>query len=700
MRKSLSLILLTAIIFPILPAVADEGTVVPAEAVATTTIAAAVEDTSTTPVVAADTPVAPSPAIDIAPVDEMPGPTEELLVKFRDSVDIDTKAGSSTASALATQAGGVISDVLSGANSAVVSVPAGSLTDAADMLEANPSVEYAEPNYDRGAFSIPTNDTFRDRLWALENTGQSVNGTTGTTGDDIDALGAWNLSLGTSTIVAVIDSGVLYTHPDLASDMWDGTSCLDENGSALGNCLHGYDFADSDKDPLPVATSTSFAHGTHVAGTIAAARNNGTGIIGVAPSAKIMAVRFAFDTASEVKAIDFARENGAKIINASYGGTTFSQEEHDAIQRFTDQGGIFVAAAGNSSGNSDTTPIYPAAYDLPGIISVAATDQNDTLASFSNYGSTTIDLGAPGVNIASTYTDASSSAIYAFADGTSMAAPHVAGVAALIESLYASSTASQVKDDILVSGDADSVLSGKTVSGKRLNALRALQAAGGADFVPPVITLTGSANISLTVGNTYTEFGATATDNVDATTTVVVGGDTVNTSSAGTYHVTYDATDLAGNHAAQVVRTVTVSNPVVSSSGGGGGGGGGGGSRSSSSRRKSGTSSSTITKVPSPAVSVNLARPALTTPGTVPPAPSIPAAPAFIYTRLLTVGSTGPDVTALQQALTRAGAYTGPITGYFGLLTQAGVRAYQTAHALPPVGIVGPMTRALLNQGI
>ena len=208
--------------------------------------------------------------------------------------------------------------------------------------------------------------------------------------------------LGRYQRVAVIDSGVAYNHPDIASNMWDGSNCLNNEGNYLGACNHGYNYEDDDKTPLATASS----HGTHIAGTIGAIKNNSKGIIGVAPNVKIMAVKFALDVATEVKAIDFAINNGAKIISASFGGSSFSQAEHDAIERFQEAGGIFVAAAGNDSiSNDNGQHNYPSDYDLDNIISVAATDSNDNLAWFSSYGPVSVDVAAPGVNIYSTTND-------------------------------------------------------------------------------------------------------------------------------------------------------------------------------------------------------------------------------------------------------------------------------------------------------
>jgi len=273
-------------------------------------------------------------------------------------------------------------------------------------LKNDPNVEYVEPNYKRYPTVINTDDTNRGLLWGLDNTGQTVGGTyttnnPGSTDKDIDAPEAWLINEGTNastTIVAVIDTGVAYNHPDLAANMWDGISCKDENGAVLGGCNHGYDYEDNDKIPLP----TSDSHGTHVAGTIVAVKNNNKGIIGVAPQAKIMAIKSSLTISEIVKGINFAIQNGAKVINASYGGNTFSQFEYDAINSFKTAGGIFVAAAGNESTNNESTHLYPSDYNLDNIISVAATDQNDSLANFSNYGATSVDVGAPGVNIYST----------------------------------------------------------------------------------------------------------------------------------------------------------------------------------------------------------------------------------------------------------------------------------------------------------
>ncbi|MFA5025919.1 MAG: S8 family serine peptidase [Candidatus Shapirobacteria bacterium] len=278
-------------------------------------------------------------------------------------------------------------------------------------LRANSNVEYAQPNYIRQISTLSIDDTYKNDLWGLDNVSQLItydSGETsvGTSGADIDVRRAWAISTGTTeVVVAVLDTGVAIDHPDLVDVLWDGTTCKDENGGALGGCLGGYDYVDNDVDPSP-SNFFKDTHGTHVAGTIAAARNNTKGIAGVGPNIKIMALKVGYsgmiDSVAEIKAIDFAIQNGAKIINASYGGPSYDSAQYEAIVRFRTAGGIFVAAAGNDATNNDTGGhSYPSDYTLDNIISVAATDQNDALADFSNYGLTSVDVGAPGTTILS-----------------------------------------------------------------------------------------------------------------------------------------------------------------------------------------------------------------------------------------------------------------------------------------------------------
>ena len=186
--------------------------------------------------------------------------------------------------------------------------------------------------------------------------------------------------------------------------MWDGSLCKSNTNAALGGCQHGYDFEDTDKIPLP----SSNTHGTHVAGTIAAQKNNALGIAGVAPQTKIMAIKSSLTTDNIIMSMNFAKHNGAKIINASWGSDdpAFANDTL-LINAIRDFPGIFITAAGNGGvdgigDNNESIPFYPSSYNLSNIISVAATDQNDALAGFSNYGNVSVDVGAPGANIYST----------------------------------------------------------------------------------------------------------------------------------------------------------------------------------------------------------------------------------------------------------------------------------------------------------
>ncbi len=282
-------------------------------------------------------------------------------------------------------------------------------------LKRDPAVAVVEPNYIRwAAASGAPNDPLFGRLWGLQNTGQTVQTVTGTPGRDISFLKAWGLARPStnSVVVAVVDTGVDYTHPDLAANIWVNPgeipgNGIDDDGNGYVDDYHGYDFADDNGDPID-----SGEHGTHVSGTIAAVGNNGIGVIGVDYRAKIMALRVSNDGESFVdsaviEAIQYAammKSRGINVvaINGSYGSSNFSSAEESAIQVAGQEGIVFCAAAGNQSADNDSTPEYPADYRLTNMIVVAATDQNDALADFSNYGTNTVDLGAPGVSILST----------------------------------------------------------------------------------------------------------------------------------------------------------------------------------------------------------------------------------------------------------------------------------------------------------
>ncbi len=355
-----------------------------------------------------------SPAGTVQP-QKLPYVPGEVLVKFKPQVS------ALSAQILAEQLGAREIRAFSGIGVRQVKLPKGmTVEDAVWYYRGHPDVEYAEPNYLRHALATP-NDTSFGSLWGLHNTGQSVNGTTGTADADIDAPEAWDINTGSSNvIIAVIDGGVAYDHPDLTANMWTNTGevagdGLDNDLNGFVDDVRGWDFVTADNEPMD---ATASGHGTHVAGTIAAQGNNGSGVSGVMWTARLMPLRFldasgSGSVANAVAAINYAVAKGVRIINGSYGSTTCSQTEYDAINAANTAGVLFVAAAGNSSANNDTTPHFPSSFSarncagssagaLPNVISVAATTQTDTLASFSNFGASSVQVAAPGVNVFST----------------------------------------------------------------------------------------------------------------------------------------------------------------------------------------------------------------------------------------------------------------------------------------------------------
>lgn len=393
----------------------------------------------------------------------------------------------------------------------LLSVGMASLEDLPKALEAlrkeQQTISTADPDYVVQA-SLTPNDSRLSNQWALHNTGQSG----GTTDSDIDAPEAWNVvnpAGGNSVVVGVIDTGVDYDHPDLAANIWANTgeiagNGLDDDSNGYVDDRRGWDFANNDNNPMD-----DHFHGTHVAGIIGAAGNNSQGVAGVVWNAKLMPLKFlgvsGGFTSDAIEAIDYATANGARLTNNSWGGGGSSQSLKNAIQRAQDAGVLFVAAAGNSGLNHDQQPSYPAAYPNDIILSVAATDHKDTLAAFSDYSTTCVDVAAPGVGIMSTLpTTATSSmtqaglpASYGSISGTSMAAPYAAGLAALLWKQQPTLTASQVKERIMSRGDPIPSLLTKVASGRRINASSAVSTAGA----PPSQLLFTSTTAAFTGGN-------------------------------------------------------------------------------------------------------------------------------------------------------------------------------------------------------
>jgi subtilisin family serine protease len=342
-------------------------------------------------------------------------------------------------------------------------------------LEATGLVEYAEPDYQVRLVGLPNDPSF-GALWGLHNLGQ----TGGTPDADIDAPEAWDVVTGNPAVAVVIDTGIDYTHVDLVQNMWvnpgeiPGNS-VDDDGNGYVDDVHGINAITGSGNPRD-----DHFHGTHVAGTIGARGNNGVGVTGVAWNTRIMACKFLNSggngfTSDAVECLEYVSRMKAtygvdiRLTNNSWGGGPFSQALYDAIQDNGDKGILFIAAAGNSSVDTDVFPNYPSAYDHETLIAVASTDHNDQLSPFSNYGAVTVDLGAPGSSIVSTTPNNG----YASLSGTSMATPHVSGAVMLTWAQHPAYNLLQVKQTLMNTVDPRASLAGKTQSGGRLNVHRA-----------------------------------------------------------------------------------------------------------------------------------------------------------------------------------------------------------------------------------
>ncbi len=381
-----------------------------------------------------------------------------------------------------------------GAGVHVVAVGHGRVPEVIQSLKARKEVRYAEPDYlqSLAAGSLP-NDTSAGSQWAVQNTGQSVNGTTGTAGADERSSAAWSVTTGTnSVVVAVLDSGVQYSHPDLVTNIWNNPGGI--NGCAAGT--HGYNVLAASCDPMDDDT-TYGGHGTHVAGILGAVGNNAAGVAGVNWTTSIMAVKWVNssdvgNTSDLITGMDWvlhAKQAGVNVRvandSATWAGTASSQALSDEIDLLGTNDILFVAASGNTAQNNDQVPRYPCSYNRPTMICVAASDQDDNLWSSSNFGTATVQLAAPGSNIYSTLRQSN----YGYISGGSMAAPQVTGTAALILSL-GNQPVNSLRAMILNNVDVLSSLSGVVGSGGRLNVCKAVPGCAGAvAAIPPNVAL-------------------------------------------------------------------------------------------------------------------------------------------------------------------------------------------------------------------
>ena len=341
-----------------------------------------------------------------------------------------------------------------------------------EELQKNADVLYAQPNYELNLFDVPGDSRFNEQ-WNLLNDGQAICGQTGIEGVDINVLPAWDIAAGGETVViGILDSGVDTEHLDLNGNIYVNENevpgdMIDNDGNGYIDDVNGWNFYDNNAN---VFTGAEFdSHGTHVAGIVAAVANE-TGIRGVASNVKILPLKFingnSGTTEDALNAIEYASGMGVKIINASFGSTQYNPALEQAMN---ESGILFVTAAGNIGVDCSNVSIYPACFEIPTSISVAATDNRGNLASFSSYGSS-IDVACPGVNILSTLPNDQ----YGLLSGTSMAAPQVAGIAALImgqnPELTSEEIIARIKNNVVKSNK----LEGKVNTSGRVDALAAL----------------------------------------------------------------------------------------------------------------------------------------------------------------------------------------------------------------------------------
>lgn len=342
-----------------------------------------------------------------------------------------------------------------------------SMSETIQVLQTSPLVKYAEPNYVISVNALP-NDPFFYLQWALNNDGNFSNSVPD---NDVNVVEVWNdYTDSSSVVVAVIDTGVDYQHRDLSANIWMNQAEIPGNGvdddsNGYIDDVYGYDFNNDDADPMD-----DHGHGSLCAGIIGASGNNGFGMSGISWNAKIMALKFLDNngmgnTADAIEAIVYAQDNGAKILNSSWGGGSYSETLYDVIGQVDQSGLLFVAAAGNDALDTDLSPHYPASFDLENIISVAAIDPYENLASFSNYGLQSVDMAAPGDSVLSTVPASVYGSEFIYMSGTSMAAPHVSGSAALLWSIYPDYDQRQIKSILMNSLRALNTLAGKTVGG-------------------------------------------------------------------------------------------------------------------------------------------------------------------------------------------------------------------------------------------
>jgi subtilisin family serine protease len=428
----------------------------------------------------------------------------ELLVKYRNGTD------SKSASSMNAQMGVTVLEEFPDLGWQRVKLPDGfSVKQAVSSYKSSAEVEYAQPNFYYHLLTT-TNDTRFSELYAMQK---------------ISAPAAWDLSTGSAAmVVANIDSGIAYGHEDIGANIWRNlgetpNNGIDDDDNGFIDDYYGYDFFYNDSDP----TDDAGGHGTHTSGTIGAVGNNSLGVVGVNWNVRLMAIKIFSPNGSDstsamlVNAYNYIlmmknRGVNIRVTNNSYGGCGeacgYDQATKDAIDALGNAGVLQVFAAGNNGRDVEITPLYPASYTSPSVLSVAASDQNDNPTGFSNYGATSVDIAAPGSGILSTYTSNS----YATLTGTSMATPHVTGAAALLASYNPNLSVASLKATLMNSVDTLPQWNGVVKTGGRLNVAKALQNPTVCSY-----TLSSTSQSISSVGGTFS-FDVTAPANCDFST--------------------------------------------------------------------------------------------------------------------------------------------------------------------------------------
>ena len=466
-------------------------------------------------------------AITVAWVIRAGGQQPQTYVPNEVIIKLDPSVPAADAAALRTSLNAVVKRRFESIGAELWRINGVSTMDAITRFQGDARVIYIEPNFIVHAIETIPNDPRFGELWGMHNTGQSG----GTPDADIDAPEAWDLATNSDVVVGVIDTGVDYNHVDLATNIFVNAgeiaaNNIDDDNNGFIDDVHGWDFVNNDNNPMD-----DNGHGTHCSGTIGGIGNNGVGVVGVSWTVKIMPLKFLDaggfgNTGDAIEAVEYATMMGVKITSNSWGGGGQDQALSEAIEAAGNAGALFIAAAGNNASNNDNFPFFPASYPLDNIISVASTDRRDNMSGFSNFGLNSVDLGAPGTDILSTFPGNT----YGTISGTSMATPHVSGAAALLWAAAPEFTHMEVKQTIMESVDVIPALQGRTVTGGRLNVYNIIN---GLDDVAP---------------DAVTDLAVDQTGSNHAILSWTASGDDANVGTASSYDLRYSTSPIDENN--------------------------------------------------------------------------------------------------------------------------------------------------------